>query len=71
MGSPLTNSRWWSSSDQVFKITWYPIRYLPRRYSSSGMSCPLLYITTISLDIARSSDDGANVPVAHRKEDIC
>jgi len=38
LGSPLTFSRWWSSSDQVFKITWYPIRYLPRRYSSSGMS---------------------------------
>ena len=44
--SPLTNSRWWSSSDQVFKITWYPIRYLPRRYSFSGMSSLLPFITT-------------------------
>lgn len=35
--SPLTISRWWSSSDQVFEITWYSIRYLPRRNSSSGM----------------------------------
>lgn len=44
-GSPLTFSRWWSSSDQVFKITWYPIRYLPRRYSFSGMSSLLRFIT--------------------------
>jgi len=65
VGSPLINSRWWSSSDQVFKITWYPIRYLPRRYSFSGMSS--LFITPISHDIVRSSVDGNDLLDSHHK----
>jgi hypothetical protein len=37
-----TFSRWWSSSDQIFEITWCPIRHLPRRNSSCGMSIHIL-----------------------------
>ena len=30
-------SRWWSSSDQIFEITWCPIGHLPRRNPSCCM----------------------------------